>query len=60
MFGIFKVTKRFGEKEETPMRMTRNGRELSFSTKKVALDTIVEFQTQCNVRDNTFLVARVI
>ncbi len=56
MFGIFKVTRHFGEKDEVAVRMTKDGQELSFATKKAAMDTIIEGKG--NLYDDAPLVAR--
>ena len=58
MFGVFKITTHFGEKNEVRVRMTKDGQELSFATKKAAMDTIIEFQGKGNVYDDAPLVAR--
>ncbi len=58
MFGVFKITAHFGEKNEVRVRMTKDGQELSFATKKAAMDTIIEFQGKGNVYDDAPLVAR--
>ncbi len=58
MFGIFKITSNYGKKNETAVRMTKDGRELSFATHKIAKDRLSEIQRRPVSYDDAILVVK--